>query len=465
MPNSQSTQRLAAVCEGCGKGYRVPSSDRAYKCAACGGKVRAEPAVPPANDPAPSAEREATCPACSALNPAGAGFCEECGAKLASHRTPVHERRAAAAEFHRIARSIRVLRWIYGTLAVSTSLVALFLLKAVLELGVAGAAPEQRNAFLLVLAITSASALLLIAGTIQVARHPFAWGVGIAAWQSLCVVAALLSGKFPVLHVVLAVILWCLLVPTARLSRLLREHPDLYSARHFTGRTAVGRAGDSHPFRLVAMVAGGLAVAAALFFWLNRPPALEPVAARFADAWNAGGPPSAEAFFHPGKRADVHANLARLATDYGWIPSPPRISAAGVIEPHARPELRHGSFDLGGEELATVWQLSGGAWHLHELAPPLDGLPERLRAAWNRGDIPAIASFAKDPERVETLLTRTATKRGWSEGFPTLDEGRPQARGTGRIDVAHRVGSGVLLVHWRLDDGRWSPAIDLSGVP
>ena len=86
------------------------------------------------------------------------------------------------------------------------------------------------------IAACGAAFLFMVAGAVQVRAHPFGWSVAIAAIWTLLVVAWVAKGVgLTRLEFLLAALwtigCWSMLPATARVNKLLAQHPDLRAAK------------------------------------------------------------------------------------------------------------------------------------------------------------------------------------------------------------------------------------------
>src|SRR5688572_22581315 len=116
----ETTTGIPADCPQCGKRFRVPSRDRAFRCRACGAELRTAPAAP--------AAPMAACASCSALNDESAEFCVECGAAFgaeAARRRSLEQRglrQEVTREISRARKTITIVRIWFVLLALRTGL-------------------------------------------------------------------------------------------------------------------------------------------------------------------------------------------------------------------------------------------------------------------------------------------------------------------------------------------------------
>jgi hypothetical protein len=473
------TSGIRAVCGGCGAAYRVPAAGRAYACKHCGGAVRAEDAEPTAPHLVHAAAR--ACHACHAVLPTESRFCPECGAAWEPHATgadgtpapkpSLAERRHAALDLGRARRAIGIVRGIFWFYVVVFSL-GIFGGLALLR---APEAMEPDEALLLV-GMCTLLAVLALAGANLAARHPFACSVSIASFWSLGVALQALAGELGIVPVAIAVVLWVLVIPTVRVARLLRAHPDLYVARRILGAHPADGTHGAQVLRdsgrrawlrlgvqataLVLLVA--LATAGA---WSRRPRSPGAWIAGLADAWNRADADALVALFADERQAAEREHLAGALARRGWDTAWPRLERPDVaaLVPVAAADQVTGHryrFTAADTELHTRWLRAQGGWVLDEIwlpPPPLEpGLAE-FAAAWPRPDALAALYPERSRDRMRASFERLVERRGWSASPPAL--GVPEVRVVDEDsrEVHYAVGAGRLRTRWTLskDDDRW----------
>ncbi len=378
---------MRGVCDSCGKGYKgLPDADRTYACKVCDGEVRALPD----GDGVASSE----CAECGAAIVEGAAFCDQCGAPLSdagseggedpgedggASRGPttgrgveedplVHQRqKAILRQALTAAKSIRVIYWIVVVLgAIGFALIALF----------SSALPDAG----IYLAVAGAFLSLYVAGAIFVLRRPFFWTVLLASVHAASLAIDLLMGGFPgAVEIVILVLLGSALAPTARLNRLLREHPDLWeeylegvrmrtrqrAARRrevrsrqsevreeFRGRVKKGDVAEGKTIdralqrrrdarargtRKILVFGGGtvgvIAVIAMVVWFVNRPQSLDSAMSGFLESWNTRRVAEVAEHFKEERRGRLERYLGKYLRERDLGDELPRMTEIESVRP------------------------------------------------------------------------------------------------------------------------------------
>ena len=93
---------IEAACDSCGRTWKIPEAEKAYRCMECGGRVGGGATTRAGVSPGPA------CRSCGKSNPEGTAFCEHCGTALADDRPPQADqvdRRMAIREFDLIIKN------------------------------------------------------------------------------------------------------------------------------------------------------------------------------------------------------------------------------------------------------------------------------------------------------------------------------------------------------------------------
>ncbi|MFG0317302.1 MAG: hypothetical protein ACF8XB_08520 [Planctomycetota bacterium JB042] len=116
---------------------------------------------------------------------------------------------------------------------------------------------------------------------------------------------------------------------------------------------------------------------------------------------------------------------------------------------------------LAGIVVAVLAGL-GVAWKVATRPPTFEDALSSFVEDWNRSDVAAIAARFDEGRRskVERWLTRSSSRRDWSERLPSLGGEIVERRTETSARVSFDTEDGRLVTSWRLRDGGW----DLSSV-
>jgi hypothetical protein len=206
--------------------------------------------------------------------------------------------------------------------------------------------------------------VLCVAGALDVWRGPFVWSLLLAAMSTVSLISLVVLGTVPSIPHLLAVVgLWCAVAATAPVARILREHPDLYSAKYFRkGKGA--KAIDGFDARRFGIWTAAALLIAALAGWkvrADRPPTFDDRAAEFAAVWNAADLQGVAAFFPPDKRDRLANSLERMVAYKAWDEHPTATLDRVFYETSTRVQVY---FASAKGELLTHWRLRDGQWEL-----------------------------------------------------------------------------------------------------
>ncbi|MCB9914707.1 MAG: zinc ribbon domain-containing protein [Planctomycetes bacterium] len=323
---------IAAVCPQCAKRYRVPHAERAWSCKACGAALELahDEAESDAGDEAPS------CPSCGAEASPADAFCEACGHALSGSSETARraEAKVAGAEMRKAMKRVRTLK----TMLWVSLLFSVFQL---LVLVLASFRPEaDAGTMALLLGLVGAICLLNLVAVYKVESHPLPVVLGVAALKTVDTSLLLMGGIVNLVSIGVTAWLWAAVVAAARLSRLAKEHPDLYLSRRMRGeldthrdRLAQGSSvGRRHRDRArsrdrggaLRLVAIGVALVALLGagFWGLRsatgPTSPAAMLEDFRDAWNRADTAAVGAFAASANRDKWTSNVEKLQERYAW---------------------------------------------------------------------------------------------------------------------------------------------------
>lgn len=291
------------------------------------------------------------------------------------------------------------------------------------------------------LGILTVQLAIAVVAVVRVRHEPFLWATALASFATLSFVLRrldeverdLISIGFGALWPVL---LWGLVARTARVRRILAEHPDLYGAQSLQGTldearvlkrrkggldaedvrrlaaSARRRVGRQTAVALLAVfgISGGLAYA----LRSKTVDSPESVLAEFVAEWNARDAEALERRFAPRDNGAADA-WRRLRAG----PLAARLPPLGEPEREAfRTREGEAAWDTDHGPVVVRVRHQDGAWTIAEFVPPTppigDG-PEAFRAAWNGNSVRGVAALYRESSREEmvAVLGRTASVRGW----------------------------------------------------
>jgi hypothetical protein len=455
-----SSLSARATCADCGKTFAVPDPARTYKCKACGGRV---------------VVARAGCTACGAVLGEGEAFCAACGAAQNEEAAlgrekdvalDAEERRQASLELVRALGAVRLLRIVFGLGIFVNGARTMLLLLGLSK-------PEgPRGPLLLMLGLVTGLLVTQVVGFRQARVQPFLWAVVAASLATVNLAVQLLGADVRwqalVLPGLFVVLLWCLVPPTARVRRLLAEHPDLYAAHKLHGTEKRRHASRGAPERsleqfeqakartarasLLWAAAIVLAVGLAAFAsWSSgERRRIEPLVIAFEQAWAAGDSAALAELAPSGQAAARRALLDAMVEAHGWGARWPSLGEAGIERGETQAQV---AWPLGDDSVVSNWTFGDGSWRLSALRlplPPLDGPVERLVAAWNARDVAALAALYPPDKRdsASASIARVVERRAWGEDWPELLDAEAAPRRESGATVTFRVAGDRLVTRW-----------------
>lgn len=462
------TTTHTAICEGCGKSWKVPAADKRYACKDCGGVVRV-PADPAPAAPAPP--EPVVCLACRAPLAEGEAFCPACGVARGDTeaRQSPEDRRQINREYGKVKRIIGTLRALF----IANALFSLFL-GFVLFSVIDRLEPEDQGGARIMGWAFFGLAIVELVGAALVQRRPLIWAILLAAFRTLLMAASVLGGAtfldlvfdgfFTLAH-------WAGVQQAARLESLRKRYPELAAKSQFTGKGVKGgqRMAQSKQqaraaLRSRLLVAGIVAVLAVGAWLLSKvlsaPPALDKTIDRFEIAWQAKDVDTMAELMVGESAAKAESKLRNQLRDHSWLDFP-GLTRAELTDADGRGQVRW-STSRGNVE--TSWKYDGKRWRMLELtlpkiqAGPPDAELAAFMAAWERSDLDAILGLF-DPlrrERFERSFRRIIERREWTGKFPKLNQAdlHKDVRGT-RTEMIVGCADGVLETSWEFRAGKW----------
>ena len=469
---------LSAICDSCGKPYRVPDPNKVYACKACGGRVCA---APPEEE-----EVVGSCGECGADLGANDAFCTECGTEVAASEAPTSSRRrrrsgadreksrAASRELNKAMKFLKILRlWFLLSIIFQGFILALspfmFAASEVIDAQTAS----------LVIAIRLATTALMIIGFFQVNFRPFVWAVVLASMVTLTraydIVATEYNMIVTVLSVAWALLFWALVVPTARIRRLVEENPDLAVSKRITGSRA-RRGGKISPQQAlkqaekqawrkalitVSVVAVAVIGASFALYSDNKVPAFEDTWAEFNADWQKGDVDQVAAWFSASQRSSERAKLEAVRENRNWGSSWPSLAdhEKDVYKSEASGIPTSASVEavVSGGTAKLDFRASEGSWTLRSLElPDPDFEPTLLdwKRAWAGSNYDAMAGFFKDTGKMERYFPGMAKRQDW-ETLPRITETNIVKDRAGYRTVYFKTIDGEVRVKFKLDMDRW----------
>lgn len=362
---------LKAHCPDCDRTFRVPHADRTWNCKGCGGALDLlEPEAP-------------RCPECDAEVEVEAAFCEACGFALRED-TQVRsrsEKKAAGAEMRKAMKRVRRLKtylWFTfcgnGCVLLLTSLFVL-------------TAEAQELTGLAYVVVGLYAVLLALNGLAlhQLERRPFPAVLGMALLWTLLTSLDLLAGSINLFGIALTVWVWFVLSDVARMTRLAKEHPDLYLSKRLRGEHLSGSHGAGESLRArrrereaarsrgsglrLAGIFGGVLLLLGLGTWGYRvsaaPSSVETTLEEFQAAWNRVDTQAIGDLAVSDRQETWKSNVEKLQRRYEWGSSLPPLDAFRVT---GRGETRV-TVDFSGPAgiLSAKFRWKDGRWCLHGL--------------------------------------------------------------------------------------------------
>lgn len=339
----------------------------------------------------------------------------------------------------------------------------------------------------LVAAFVIGQVVLMPTGSLLVLRSPRLWtAVGAAIWTcdtalGWWVHSTTVDPGFVILlcKSFLLVAFWFAVGQAGRVERLMAENPDLQLVRKRIDpaqRTIGGvadrareararerQAAHAGQLRVLLVVVGGVLVLAVGIWWLTRPPAFEPFAQRFVDAF---GRRDAEAVI--GLFADPARGGSSLRTELlrrGWLAALPAATSTAVQAGGSRGKV---TMQVAGGEVVAVFAREENVWRmvsvdLPALVPtPLEPALATFRTAWNgKGTDALVAMFRPDSrDRLGPALVQMLKRRGWDAERPALGDVDPGAVRAGAASVLFALGDDELQV--RLE--YWHPTWCVTAI-
>ncbi len=334
---------IRASCTECGKGYRVPHADKEWRCKAC-------------NSPLVIVEEETvevdavSCPECGGEVESDSRFCEECGTPLHGSRAMADkaEKRVAAGSMRKAMKEVRRLKLF----------LALSLFGAVLQLlvalGVIFFAEVSASIGVFLLCFSALTVGLIVLALHQVERSPFPVALALASLKTLDAILSFMSDGPWVVSLAFALFLWAIVVSAARVTRLAKEHPDLYLSRRMRGEHLkhAGGAKDGHSIardtrqrekarsrkerRRLVLIGIGLIIVVAVGLvglgFVTAPPSPDQTLELFAEAWNQEDVEALATFGKQEDEADWKRRILRAQERYEWGSALPRIESYEISD-------------------------------------------------------------------------------------------------------------------------------------
>lgn len=453
-------------CADCGARFRIPDPTRVYPCKKCGGEVRALDLID-------ELDELVECPSCGADNEGPAQFCDACGEPLseAARADREDERRTANADLRLARRRVGQLKFFFRLFGVIALVVALLILSVALAAtgGAVDLGGEVVDAKLLWLsfAIQMSVAVVLLVASVRIERKPFFWALIVAALQTVDVALGVLVGSPSIFGILLAVLYWGGVAAVAPVERIIEEHPDLAGARRFRGevkkRSGTVRArhqgrkkGEWGP-RLIAIggVAALLAVLGVGYSMSQRKPGVDDTIESFLVDWRESGLPELAEYFEPDER-EAYRDAFVLDTEVrGWTSSAPGPGREVDRVPRGEGAVSV-SHAFEGAVATSHWQYDtrAGEWYLKRLDLPAGQIVDRLIAAWNRGDVDAVARFFRAPYKGESALASLARRHGW-DPLPEIVDPEIERASDTRTFVRFQTPRGPARLSIRRGAERW----------
>ncbi len=483
-----TTERTPASCDSCGKLYRVPDPTKIYSCKACDGKVCADVLA-----------ADITCPECQASIADGDEFCTQCGVALApenegeaakdvvvrtsrarakskhSGKDREHDR-AATRELTKAFKFLKILRlWFLLNVVINGIVLAFIPFTFALD----GFDP---NLGMLALTIQLGTTSLMVIGLFQVFFRPFLWSVVLASMVTLSRAYAIVNSDYnmvvAVLSVVWALMFWALVIPTARVRKLIDANPDLYIAKRITGASGRKRSSsvtskeamqlaEKKAWRNALVTVGIVAVAtiSASFamYQDNKIPNFEDSWAQFHSDWSSGNVDQVSQWFRESSRGSERARLEAISTNREWGSNWPSLQdhekEFGFVEAEGQaPKSVVLQANLSDGIASLNWRAANGSWKITNLElpdPDFETIAAAWVTAWNASDFDRLSHFFLNNEKMKRSLRSMADRRDWVS-LPvvrkqTIDDSRDGYR-----SVYLQTDQGEILVGWTLDLDQWT---------
>jgi double zinc ribbon protein len=480
-----STDPHFASCESCGKEFKVPDSSKTYSCNSCGGHVRAL-----VND---LAEK---CPDCGTEIQAESEFCTHCGGALsADEPTPSKAvmatpkprrsgreregRRAAAGELTRAFKFVKILRtWFMLNVAFHL----LLTITAILSFGTDKIPIELSVIFL---AINVGTTALMLVGYFQVLFRPFLWAVVLACLVTLTRAIGVISTDYSPWAIgfgaVWSLLFWALVVPTARIRKLMEANPDLHIAKRIAGggrhshsnrsskesSQRIFKAAEKRAWRASLIGAAFIvtaSVGSSYFLYASeRTPSFDGVWVDFEADWRNSDVDQVALWFRRDDRDIEKHKLQTAVENRQWGRSWPKfenseIRVIDTASPTNFAAVVEVDFNDGTAQLK--WRASEGSWHLTGIQfpdPDFSASSQAWDHAWNQSDYKTLSEFFKQSSKMERALPKMAERRGW-QTLPRIEGARIDDSRVGQRWVYLDTAQGEVRVRWEVQDDQWMAA-------
>lgn len=431
-----------ALCDSCGKKYRVRHPERTHVCQQCGGQVL------PLSD--------------------GTQEVEEASATTLA--------KEAAQSLRSAYKWINGVTWLYRLGALAYALATLAAVIALTQTAV----PVGPG--MLVVGLTTSLSVIMVMGALLILFQPFAWTLAIAVLAT-CVSVVHGIGPDPLgvagmASSALALLAWAALVPTWRFRRLIGQHQDLYILHHASSSTkrslrrrtpeerherllnvmhrAAQRAWKLSAAASIAIIVAS-AIGTAVVLTQIRPQDFGVAQARFERAWDTSDMGTVADLFADSRRELETQRLAGLATSYGWTDGVPKLGDPDVERDKSR-ALVH--YWVGNKTLSALWVRQGREWVLSTIEfprPPFEPTFERFLVSWKESGVDGILSYfsAENRENLRETIEGALAKRGW-DPLPEILETRTEVSDEDRIHMTLLLPDGDVLTKWHLrPDSTW----------
>lgn len=451
------TATWPAHCPQCARRYRVKSVDRAHACKQCGSTL-----VVDAADRIEAAQATSTQESPSAVTAAD----------------ETEPRARERVERDQLARELKEARtWISplrGFLIVRAVLYAFMTAVAI-----RGGSVET---FMTAFAIRNDSVAAtepfpvawncllttaFVVGAIMLRHKPFLSALPLAILQAAEIVMLMLRDvRVGWLYWASTAAVFVGTVQMWRVQRFLRDHPESYGSRAFTGvSSSRGRRASKDEMTALqeraqrralvwSAAAATLVIGAALAsYFALRTKAREPfdeVAQRFESAWRSSEASALGAFW-PADAPQTRANFLAALDLRGWSAArpPPRSSKFTAGGGGTRHEM-----EIPGGTVRSRWSFESGAWRLHEIEMPLpliQPFAEEFITRWNAGKSAEIATSLAEEQAA--ALEREVLARNWTADAPKIHDWGERQRDVHKIDVTFESEAGQIVAGCLLTKG------------
>ncbi|MGK0217329.1 MAG: RNase P subunit RPR2 [Planctomycetota bacterium] len=386
-----------ATCSDCDKRFRVPHANKAWSCKVCDGVLVLGDEEPAKESSESKDLAPGECSECGARNGRAANFCDDCGAALsagsegANEQTAKREKREkqeAAGEMRKANKMIGAMKlWLKVCLGFE-ALGLLFRLFATSH-ALSPSGPPMFET-LVGLAVATFSVGLIATVIYQLSKRPFPAALALSVIATLNLALALVSlaetGKsgLPliiggVIGGIPAAIYWLVTYQAARLTRLMREHPDLFLSRRMRGEQSSGvgsarmrsearqRQEAKPPFVLLGML-GTVILVVIVAAWINRPASPDVTLQAMVVAWDKGDVEGLADFVQPSGRDRWVRSMRRYEERNGWAAGWPQVSEY-AWERNSRSDLLSAEFrtEAGPVPIKLRWESELG-WVMRSMA-------------------------------------------------------------------------------------------------